>query len=206
MSLGTWSLTAYSQPLTLIVAIEAVEAFHLLPSEAMTLERVRWWLVVIGLLPAFGSVAYKGVLFSTCAQPGWKDARSLGAWMANSALMLGSAQMLAMSILTGHAKAAAALRIVTAVLLLLNLVPTFVVFLEIRATLARIYRDQQIYLGLVQIVVGGTLVPVILLLAGGGALWSLGAVLLILTGSLAVRMLFLTIPHASHNRQPKGAT
>ena len=34
----------------------------------------------IGLVPAFASAVYKGVLFSTTAQPIWKDARWLGAF------------------------------------------------------------------------------------------------------------------------------
>ena len=160
--------------------------------------------MVFGLLPAFGSLAYKGVLFSTCSQPGWKDARWLGGWMANSALMLGCAELLAVSILTGHVQAAAALRTVAAVLVVLNLIPTGFVFLEIRETLARIYSDQQIYRALLLTFVGGTLMPVVLLLAGDGAPWRLGAVLLIVLGGFAVRSLFLKIPHASHESRSRA--
>ncbi len=198
MSLGTWSLTIYSLPLTLIVAIEAAQFIGWLPSESQALEWMRWSAVVFCLLPAFGSLAYKGVLFSTSSQPGWKDARWLGGWMASSALTLGCAELLAISILTGHPRAAAALRTVAAVLVVLNLIPTGLVFLELRPTLSRIYRDQQVYLALAFILVGGTLVPVVLLLAGDGAPWRLGAVLLIVLGGFAVRLLLLKIPHASH--------
>jgi hypothetical protein len=198
MSLGTWSLTIYSLPLTLIVAIEVAQVLHLLPSGSMALEWARKSLVVFGLLPAFGSLAYKGVLFSTTSQPGWKDARWLGGCMANSALMLGCAELLAVSVLTGHARAAAALRTVAAVLLLLNVIATGLLFMELRQTLFRIYRDQHVYLALVLTFTGGTLVPLILLLAGGGAPSSLGAVTLIVLGSLAVRVLFIKIPHGSH--------
>jgi hypothetical protein len=204
MSLGTWSLTVYSLPLTLIVAIEAAQFIGLLPSGSIALEWVHWLAVVFCLLPAFGSVAYKGVLFSTCSQPGWKDARWLGAWMANSALMLGCAELLAISVLTGHSRAAAALRTVAAVLVVLNLIPTGFVFLEIRETLARIYSDQQIYRALVFTVVGGTLVPVVLLLAGDSAPWRLGAVSLIVLGGFAVRSLFIKIPHASHESRSRA--
>jgi hypothetical protein len=203
MSLGTWSLTVYSLPLTLIVAIEAAQFIGLLPSGSLALEWVHWLAVVFCLLPAFGSLAYKGVLFSTCSQPGWKDARWLGGWMANSAITLGCAELLAISVLTGHARAAAALRTVAAVLLVLNLIPTGFVFLEIRETLTRIYSDQQIYRALVLTLVGGTLVPVVLLLAGEGAPWRLGAVLLIVLGGFAVRSLFLKIPHASHESRSR---
>ncbi len=201
MSLGTWSLTVYSLPLTLIVAIEAAHVFHLLPTESTALEWVRKSLVVFGLLPAFGSLAYKGVLFSTCSQPGWKDARWLGGFMANSALMLGSAQLLALSVVTGDARAAAALSTVAAVLVVLNLIPTGFVFLELHETLARILSDQQIYRALVFTFVGGTLVPVVLLLAGDGAPWGLGAVVLIVLVGFAVRSPFLKIPHASHEER-----
>jgi Polysulphide reductase, NrfD len=204
MSLGTWSLTVYSLPLTLIVAIEAAQVLHLLPTESTALEWVRRSAVVFGLLPGFGSLAYKGVLFSTCSQPGWKDARWLGGWMANSALLLGCAQLLAVSILTGHERATAALRTVAAVLVVLNLIPTGFVFLEIRETLARIYSDQQIYRELALTLVGGTLVPVVLLLAGDGAPWGLGAVLLIVLGGFAFRSLFLKIPHASHESRSRA--
>ena len=41
MSLGTWSLTVYSLPLTLIVAIEAAQVLRLLPSGSMALEWAR---------------------------------------------------------------------------------------------------------------------------------------------------------------------
>jgi Polysulphide reductase, NrfD len=204
MSLGTWSLTVYSLPLTLIVAIEAAQELHLPPTGSVALEWVRKAAVVFCLLPAFGSVAYKGVLFSTCSQPGWKDARWLGGWMANSALLLGCAQLLALSVLTGDVRAVAALRTVAAVLVVLNLIPTGFVFLEIRETLARIYSDQQIYRALVLTLVGGTLVPVVLLLAGDGAPWRLGAVLLIVLGGYAVRSLFLKIPHASHESRSRA--
>ena len=169
MSLGTWSLTVYSLPLTLIVAIEAAQALNLLPPGSTALEWVRKSAVVLGLLPAFGSLAYKGVLFSTSSQPGWKDARWLGGFMANSALTLGCAELLAVSVLTGHARAAAALRTVAVVLLVLNIIPAGLLFSELHKTLSRIYRDRQVYLVLVLILVGGTLIPLILLLVGDGA-------------------------------------
>ncbi len=166
MSLGTWSLTVYSLPLTLIVAIEAAQALNLLPPESTAWERVRLSLVVLGLLPAFGSLAYKGVLFSTSSQPGWKDARWLGGFMANSALTLGCAELLAVSVLTGHARAAAVLRTVAVVLLLLNIIPAGLLFSELHKTLSRIYGDRQVYLVLALVLAGGTLIPLFLLLVG----------------------------------------
>jgi hypothetical protein len=182
----------------LIVAIEAARAFDLVPSGSTALEWIRKSAVVFGLLPAFGSLAYKGVLFSTTSQPGWKDARWLGGWMANSALMLGCAELLAVSVLTGDARAAAALRAVAAVLLVVSVFATGLLFLELRETLSRIYRIQQVYRVLMVTFVGGTLAPLLLLVAGDSAASSLGAVSLIVLGSLAARFLFIKIPHSSH--------
>src|SRR5262249_24547616 len=138
MSLGTWSLTVYSLSLTLIVAIEVAQAIGLLPSASIALEWTHRSAVIFNLLPAFGSLAYRGVLFSTSSQPGWKDARWLGGWMANSALALGCAELLALSVLTGHPRAAAVLRTVAAVLISLNLIPMSLLFLELRGALLRI--------------------------------------------------------------------
>ena len=125
--------------------------------------------VVVGLLPAFGSLAYKGVLFSTSSQPGWKDARWLGGYMANSALTLGCAELLAVSVLSGHVKAADALRTVAVVLVLLNIIPAGLLFSELHKTLLRIYGDRQLYLVLAFVFAGGTLIPLVLLLVGAGS-------------------------------------
>ena len=200
MSLGTWSLTVYSLPLTLIVAIEAAQALNLLPPGSIVLEWVRKLAVIVGFLPAFGSLAYKGVLFSTSSQPGWKDARWMGGFVANSALMLGCAEMLAVSVLTGHSKAAASLRTVLVLLLPLNIIPAGLLFAEFHKTLLRLYRDRQVYLASVLLFVGGTLIPLVLLLMGDSAPGILGAVSLILLGSLAIRSLIIKIPHASREK------
>jgi hypothetical protein len=52
--------------------------------------------------------------------------------------------------------------------------------------------------------VGGTLIPLFLLLVGDGAPWILGAVSLVLLGSLSVRLLIIKIPHASHEIRSGG--
>src|ERR1700730_14979361 len=104
MSLGTWCLTIYSFPLTVAAALS------LAPEGGTAIEWVRKLAVVLGLLPALASAAYKGVLLSTNAQPGWRDARWLGGYLTNSALMLGCAELLALSVLTGQESAAVTLR------------------------------------------------------------------------------------------------
>src|SRR3984893_11643958 len=93
MSLGTWCLTIFSLPLT------AAAALSLLAELGWDFEWARLLAVVVGLLPGFGSAAYKGVLLSTNAQPGWKDARWLGGYLTNSALVMGCGELLVLSAL-----------------------------------------------------------------------------------------------------------
>jgi hypothetical protein len=201
MSFGTWSLTLFSLPLTAIVAIEAVGWLNVMPGRSVALEWARKAAVVVGLLPAFGSVAYKGVLFSTTAQPGWRDARWLGGYLVNSALMLGCAEWLALSLLGGHARAAAALRIPLAVLLVLNSIPSGLLFADLRAALPRIDPGGKLAILVLAASVGAALVSLVLLLAGGRPASMIVAVSLIVIWALAVRWLILKIPHAIHDRE-----
>src|SRR5919197_2306678 len=133
MSLGTWCLTIFSLPLTVAAAIS------LLPAGWMPLEWLRRLAGGIGVLPAPGSAVFKGGFLSTNAQTGWKDARWLGGYLTNSALMLGCAEMLVLSILMGHASAAAMLRPALGLLLVLNLVPLCLLAVDLRTTLWHIY-------------------------------------------------------------------
>jgi Ni/Fe-hydrogenase subunit HybB-like protein len=191
MSLGTWCLTIYSLPLTVAAVIS------LLPGGWMTLESVRRLVVVIGLLPALGSAVYKGVLLSTNAQPGWKDARWLGGYLTNSALMLGCAEMLVLSILMKSEPAAAILRPALGLLLALNLIPLCLLLGDLRTTLSRIYTGRELYgVGALSLG-GGVLIPLFLLFVVGSLLFTLSAVMFILLGSLVIRFVIVKLPHAS---------
>jgi Ni/Fe-hydrogenase subunit HybB-like protein len=189
MSLGTWCLTIYSLPL----AVAAV--LGLLPAEWPALEWARKAAVVVGILPALGSAAYKGVLLSTNAQPGWRDARWLGGYLTNSALLLGCALLLALSVLLGQERAGTLLRPALVVLLVLNLVPLCLLVADLRRVLSRVYTPGHLGRLAALGVGGGMLVPLALLLAGGGALLVLAAVLLLLLGSLALRFVIVRLPH-----------
>src|ERR1700760_2476343 len=114
MSVGTWCLTIFSLPLT------AAAGLSLLALVGYDFEWARIGAVLLGLLPGFGSAAYKGVLLSTNAQPGWKDARWMGGYLTNSALLMGCGELLVLSSLTLQAQASAILRIAFMVLLMLN--------------------------------------------------------------------------------------
>ncbi len=189
MSLGTWCLTVYSLPLGVAAVL------GLLPAGSPALEWARKAAVVLGLVPALGSALYKGVLLSTNAQPGWRDARWLGGYLANSALMLGCAEMLALSILLGQGSATAILRPALMLLLALNLIPLGLLVANLRPVLSRIYTTGQ--LGrLAALGIGGTtLVPLVLMVLGDSPLALLAALLFLLLGSLILRFVIVRLPH-----------
>jgi Polysulphide reductase, NrfD len=197
MSFGTWCLTIYSLPLTVAAALS------LLPEGGMTQEWARRTAVVLGLLPALGSAVYKGVLLSTNAQPGWRDARWLGGYLANSALVLGCAGMLALSVLMGQERAVATLRIALGVLLVLNVIPLGLLLANLRPVLARNYSREQLWRVGMLTIGGGTLIPLCLVFARGSPPLMLGAVVLLLLGSLVIRFQIVRIPHASPEAREK---
>jgi hypothetical protein len=191
MSVGTWCLTIFSLPLT------AAAALSLLAEMGMDFEWARILAVVVGLLPGFGSAAYKGVLLSTNAQPGWKDARWMGGYLTNSAVLIGCAELLVLSALMGQTQATAILRTAFIVLLLLNVIPLGLLFANLQPTHARLYtREQQWCVGVLMFALG-TLIPLGLMLLSGGPLFILGAVIFLLLGSWVIRFLYVKIPHTS---------
>ena len=191
MSVGTWSLTIFSFPLTVVAALS------LLSEMGFDFEWARKLVVVVGLVPGFCSAAYKGVLLSTNAQPGWKDARWMGGYLTNSALLLGCAQLLVLSALMRQAQAAATLRTAFIVLLVLNVIPLGLLFANLHPTFARLFtREQQWRVGLLAFV-AGTLIPLGLMLLGDGLLLVFGAVIFLLLGSWLIRFVYVKIPHTS---------
>src|SRR5262249_52383892 len=140
MSLGTWCLTIYSLPLT------ASAVLGLLPGGGPALEWTRKAAVVLGLLPALGSAAYKGVLLSPNSHPGGRDARWLGGYLANSALLLGCAELLVLAVLLGQARAAAILHTALVLLLVLNVVPLCLLVRDLRPRLSRVRTRRRLFL------------------------------------------------------------
>jgi Ni/Fe-hydrogenase subunit HybB-like protein len=189
MSVGTWCLTIFSLPLT------AAAGLSVLAELGIDFEWARIIAVVVALPFGFGSAAYKGVLLSTNAQPGWIDARWLGGFLTNSAVLMGCGELLALSALMGHTQATSILRIAFIVLLVLNLIPLGLLFANLQPTHARLYtREQQWRVG-VLIFAAGTLVPLSLTLINGGLLFILCAVIFLLLASWAVRFVYVKIPH-----------
>jgi hypothetical protein len=191
MSVGTWSLTIFSLPLT------AAAGLSLLALLGFDFEWARMLAVVLGLVPGFCSAAYKGVLLSTNAQPGWKDARWLGGYLTNSALLMGCAELLVLSALMGQTQANAILRIAFIVLLVLNLIPLGLLFANLHPIYARLYTRTQMWRVGVLIFTTGMLIPVALTLLSKSLLFEFGAVICLLFKGWLVRAVFVKIPHAT---------
>ena len=190
MSVGTWSLTIFSLPLT------AAAGLSLLALLGFDFEWARILAVVLGLVPGFCSAAYKGVLLSTNAQPGWKDARWLGGYLTNSALLMGCAELLVLSALMGQTKAIAILRTAFIVLLVLNVIPLALLFGNLRTIHAELYtREQQWRVGV--LIAAGALIPLGLMLLNGNLLFISVAVIVLLAESWAIRFVYVKIPHTS---------
>ena len=80
---------------------------------------------------------------------------------------------------------------------MLNLIPLGLLIADLRPVLARIYTREQLWgVGLLTLGVG-TLIPLCLVLVGGGAPGMLGAGVCLLLGSLIIRFLIVRLPHAS---------
>jgi hypothetical protein len=189
MSVGTWCLTIFSLPLT------AAAGLSLLAEFGIDFEWARILAVIVGLLPGFGSAAYKGVLLSTNAQPGWKDARWLGGYLTNSALLMGCGELLVLSALMGQPQATAILRTAFIVLLVLNVIPLLLLFANLQPTHAQLYtRAQHWRVGV--LVAAGTLIPLGLMFPSG-LVFILAAVILLLAQSWLVRSVYVKIPHTS---------
>jgi hypothetical protein len=191
MSVGTWCLTIFSLPLTAAAALSIGAEF------GFDFEWARILAVVVGLLPAFGSAAYKGVLLSTNAQTGWKDARWLGGYLTNSALLIGCGELLVLSALMKHTQATAILRTGFMVLLLLNVIPFGLLFRNLQPAHARIYTGEQQWRVGALLFAAGTVIPLGLALVNGGLPFLFGSLIFLLWASWAIRFVYVKIPHTA---------
>jgi Ni/Fe-hydrogenase subunit HybB-like protein len=187
MSLGTWCLTAYAVALTLLTLMSFVPG-------GTGFEWVRRLTIVAGLVLALAAAAYKGVLFSTSAQPGWRDARWLGNYLINSAMVLGAAELLSLATLMGAPKAVAMLRPALLLLLLLNLAALGLLLSDVRTTLSRVHAPPVLAGIGALVVLAGLLAPLGLLTLGAPA-QAVGAVVLILLGAVVIRAEIVRLPH-----------
>jgi Ni/Fe-hydrogenase subunit HybB-like protein len=198
MSVGTWCLTIFSLPLT------AAAGLSLLAEFGLDFKWARLLAVGLGLLPAFGSAAYKGVLLSTNSQTGWKDARWMGGYLTNSAILMGCGELFVLSALMEQAQATAILRTTFIFLLMLNLIPLGLLFANLHAAHTRLYTRRQQWRAGVLIFAAGTLIPLCLVLVNSGLPFIFGAVIFLLLASWAIRFVYIKIPHTSPSRNRSG--
>ncbi len=182
MSVGVWSLTVYALPLTVATVLS------LLP-HGTALEWVRAVAIVLGLVPALASAAYKGVLLSTSAQPGWRDARWLGGYLTSGAIVLGCAELVVLAYLMGQAQAVLILRPALGALLVVHLILLIPLYAALGPAMDWVLT--------LLVVVGGLLLPLGLVIVGAEPAWTVAAAILIILGSLASRFALLQIPHRS---------
>ena len=140
-----------------------------------------------------GAAAYKGVLFSTTAQPGWSRARWLGGYFTNSALLLGAVELLLLATVMGQPKAAAVLRLASMLLLVLNLVALGLLLADLRGPLSQARGARGVTVIGAVVVLAGILVP-LALLALGAPIGVVGA-LLIMLGAVVIRSEIVRLPH-----------
>jgi formate-dependent nitrite reductase membrane component NrfD len=120
MSVGVWSLSAFMACAAVPALVGVVNWFA---------EPASWTgdaalvLATIALLPASGALLYKGVLFSTTAQPGWRDARWLGAYVCVSGLWSGASVAMVIAAVSGEDAVTDATKVAAAVLAALSVGP-----------------------------------------------------------------------------------
>jgi hypothetical protein len=153
-------------------------------------------LVAIALPFAFGSAAYKGVLFSTTAQPGWRDARWLGAYHTSSALAIGAAVLLLLAVLTGHDQTTDVLRSAVASLAVLSTVVFGLLARELHAAMLRAYSPGKRLLFEATVVSAGGLLPLGLSLTRG-TVAPVAAAALLIAASFVSRAVVVRLPHAA---------
>jgi hypothetical protein len=205
MSVGTWCLTIYSLPLTLLAVVSLLNwpAFErvrdLVPSGVLSiLEWVRKPAVVAAILPAIGSVVYKGVLISTNSQPGWKQARWLGGFLTSAAPLLGATLLYLLALLMKQERAVATLRICLVPLLALNFVVLVLLYRDVRGALESRWEIHQ-RLGIVLVPIGcGLIGPLALWPFARTGVAALVLVAFIMAAHVFIRYAIVLLPHPRH--------
>ncbi len=188
MSLGTWSIAIFS------ILCFVAAALALIPISPATIARRIVAMIALG--PALAVMAYKGVLFSATAQPGWKDARWLGALLAISSATLGCALLLALAELLGLGRAAIEMRIALLELLPISMILTAMVAYAMSPELADgAARGRRFVAYYSFIAIAGLAGPLVVIILARGPAAALVSLMLIAAGALALRHHLVTIPH-----------
>jgi hypothetical protein len=194
MSVGVWSLSLLMIMLLPVVVISVVAWFTTVSDGLATVATA---FATIAIVPALGGITYKGVLFSITAQPGWRDARWLGAYGCSSGPALGSAVLLLIAALADDTGAVKSLQATTLALIAISAVALALLRRDLHPEL-RLRRTpgrrKMLYAG---VVLFGLVVPVTLLLLGTSATNCAVAAISVLAADYTVRFVFVSIPHSS---------
>jgi formate-dependent nitrite reductase membrane component NrfD len=192
MSVGVWAIALFS----MISFAACVTVFLDVPQSVLTI------LAAAGLAPAVIVSIYKGVLFSTTAQPGWRHMRWLGAAFTSSAMASGAALMLLLAMRMGESEAAQVMRIMMGWLLVLNAIAVRMVMgqparsghlAEPAATVSAFRRRAMLY---TLFLAGGIGAPIVLAALGGARPpLAIAAAILALGGAIVSRHYLVMIPH-----------
>jgi hypothetical protein len=192
MSLGVWSLSLLMIMLLPVVGISVIGWFTNLPAG---LETVATVFAALAIVPGFGAITYKGPLFSITAQPGWRDARWLGADLCSSGPALGSSVFLLIAVLDDSTGAFKNLQVTTLALIAVSTVALGLLRRDLHPEL-RLRQTQgqerRLYTGVFLL---RLVVPLALLLLGTGAVNCAIAATSILVADFIVRFVLVSIPH-----------
>jgi len=109
---------------------------------------------------------------------------------------MGCGELLVLSALMGQTQATGILRTGFNVLLVVNVIPLGLLFMNLRPAHALLYtREQQWRVG--AIIAAGALIPLGVVLLKGGLMFILVAVIVLLVESWFVRFVYVKIPHTS---------
>jgi Ni/Fe-hydrogenase subunit HybB-like protein len=183
MSLGVWGIVVFSFISCICFVIS------ILPIGGRTLS----FLALFGLPFAVVVANYKGVLFSTTAQPGWSSMRWLGALLSISAGAMGVAVLLAIAALADADHTAAFLRRALAGILVLYAI-VFVVLEREGDRWTRGVR-RAFMAGVLLTLLIGIIVPLAITLLAPGPDTDCLVALCVIAGSAAFRDVLVKIPH-----------
>jgi hypothetical protein len=197
MSVGVWSLSLLMITLVPVVVVSAIGWFTDVPSGLDTVATVFTGLAIV---PAFGGIAYKGVLFSVTAQPGWRDARWFGAYICSSGPAMGSALLLLIAGLAQSAETVKPLRATTLALVVVSAVTLALLDRDLRPELRLRFAPGRRRLVDAGVVLGALVVPVTLLVLSTDTWTCAVAAASIVATAFAVRVVFVSIPHTAPQR------
>lgn len=188
MSLGTWSLSLFG----IALGLAALASVLRLLGGPSWLDWIMGTAAVLAVIPAVGSILYKGVLFSVTSQPGWQDARWLGGYTSNSAILLGCSLLLTLAAVAGQGEAAAVLRAALLGLLLLDVVLFLLFYRGIAGEFRQRYGENGSLFFWLGVVAFGWIIPFLLLLQG--EIVEMLPLVFFLVGALTVRIGLVFLP------------